>query len=354
MEGPMRKMKRLMTKILVFVILSAGLGWPEAGNTFEPWDGKAITVLNVRKSPGLDSQAIGWLDKGQRITIKGEKKLWYRIIFEIEGKRYREGWVFRRYVQRVSPEKIAISSALEKVRAGIVKEGLREKTPSRRSAGKGRLPRGEKKASKKASVSTEIRVVKDQGRTASRKGLPSEKKVMRDTLSEKIDAVKEQTRAASRTKPAVREKAVTPPTPAKAPVVDKQPHVAPQAGPSAPEMAVSKSPAPKMEMVVAPPPATTSVTGTRVGSPPPTNLSPVQKPLQPEPPAPHPEKSPTGTQGFKELAKLALRLLSVLLSCFAILFSYKAIKLSKVSYNTAMHLQRNLRVWQQREDGQLG
>jgi len=115
----MSKMNRLMTKIFVFVILSVGLCWPKAGDAFEPWDGKAITVLNVRKFPGLDSQAIGWLDKGQRITIKEEKKLWYKIIFEIEGKRYREGWVFRRYIQRVSPEKIAVSSALEKVRAGI-------------------------------------------------------------------------------------------------------------------------------------------------------------------------------------------------------------------------------------------
>ena len=347
----MSKINRLMTKIFVFVILPMGLCWPKAGDAFEPWDGKAVTVLNVRKSPGLDSQAIGWLDKGQRITIKEEQKLWYKIIFEIEGKRYREGWVFRRYIQRVSPEKMAISSALEKVRAGIAEEGLGEKIPLDASAGKDRLPnevekelkKGVEKGVEKASISAEIRVVKDPGSMTPRKSLPSDKKVVRDTLSEKINAVKEQTRATSRTKPAVKEKLSTSPAPATILVVKEQNHAASRA----------KSPAPKMEVVISPPPAITPVISKRVDTPPRTSVPVVQKPLQQEPRVSHPEMGLTGTQESKGLAKLALRLLSVVLSCLAILFSYKAIKLSKISYNTAMQLQRNLQVWQQREDGQL-
>ena len=351
----MSKMNRMMTKIFVFVIMSVGLCWPKAGDAFEPWDGKSITVLNVRKSPGVDSQAIDWLDKGQRITIKEEQKLWYKIIFEIEGKRYREGWVFRRYIQRVSPEKMAISSALEKVRAGIAKEGLRKKIPLDASAGKARLPNEVKKGLKKelknevkkelkkASISAEIRVIKDQGNMSPRKSLPSDKKVVRDTLSEKINAVKEQTRATSRTEHAVKEKLSASPAPATILVVKEQNHAASRA----------KSPAPKMEVVISPPPATTPVISKRVDTPPRTSVPVVQKPLQQEPRVSHPEKGLTGTQESNELAKLALRLLSVVLSCLAILFSYKAIKLSKISYNTAMQLQRNLQVWQQQEDGQL-
>ena len=350
----MSKMKRLMTKIFVFVILSMGLCWPEAGDAFEPWDGKAITVLNVRKSPGLDSQAIGWLDRGQRITIKDEEKLWYKIIFEIEGKRYREGWVFRRYIQRISPEKIAISSELEKVRAGIAEEELRGKVPSDASAGKGRLPNKVKKEVKKASISAKIRVVKDQGRMAPRKSLPSDKEVVRDTLSEKINAVREQTRATSRTKPAVKEKLDTTPVPATILVMKEQTHAASRAEPPAPKMAVSRSPAPKMEMVTSPPPAISPVISKRADTSPRTSVPVVQEPLQQEPRVSHPEKDLPATKDLKELGKLALRLLSVVLSCLAILFSYKAIKLSKISYNTAMQLQRNLQIWQQREDGQLG
>jgi len=339
----MSKRKRLMTKIFVFVILSMGLCWPEAGDAFEPWDGKAITVLNVRKSPGLDSQAIGWLDKGQRITVKDKKKLWYKIIFEIEGKRYREGWVFRRYIQRVSPEKMAISSALEKVRAGIAEEGLQEKIPLAASSGKGRLPNEAEKKLKKASISAEIRVIKDQGRMTPRKSFPSDKKVVRDTLSEKINAVREQTRAASRTKPAVKEKLSPSPAPAAIHVMKEQTHAASRV----------KPPAPKTEVVTSPPPAITPVISKRVDTSPRTSVPVVQKPLQQEPRVSHPRKGLADTQELKGPAKLALRLLPVVLSCLAILFSYKAIKLSKISYNTAMQLQRNLQVWQQREDGQL-
>ena len=333
-----------MTKILFFVILFTGFCWPEAGDAFEPWEGKATTVLNVRKSPELDSQAIGWLDKGQRITINDEQKLWYKIIFEIEGKKYRVGWVYRRYIRRISSEKMDMSSALAKVRAGIAVEELQEKIPLDASAGKDRLRNKEAKALKKASISAEVRVVKDQGRMAPRKSLPSDKKVVRDTLSEKINAVKEQTRATSRTKPAVKEKLSTSPAPATILVVKEQNHAASRA----------KSPAPKMEMVISPPPATTPVISKRVDTPPRTSVSVVQNPLKQEPRVSHPQKSLADTQEFKELAKLVLRLLSVVLSCLAILFSYKAIKLSKISYNTAMQLQRNLQVWQQREDGQLG
>jgi hypothetical protein len=231
------------------------------------------------------------------------------------------------------------------VRAGIAKEGLQKKIPLDASAGKDRLPNEVEKELKKASISAEVRVVKDQGSMAPRKSLPSDKKVVRDTLSEKINAVKEQTRATSRTKPAVKEKLSTSPAPATILVVKEQNHAASRA----------KSPAPKMEVVItSPPPAITPVVSKRVDMPPRTSVPVVQKPLQQKPRVPHPKKGLTETQGLKELAKLALRLLAVVLSCLAILFSYKAIKLAKISYNTTIQLQRNLQIWQQRENGQLG
>ncbi len=350
----MNKMKRLMTKTFFFVILSMGLCWPGTGDALEPWEGKAVTVLNVRKSPGLDSQAIGWLDKGQRVTIKDEQKLWYQIIFEIEGKRYREGWVFRRYIQRVSPEKIAMSPALEKVRAGIVREDSQKKIPSDPSGGKNRLSNGVEKELKKASISAEIHMVKDQGSMAPRKRFSSDKEVVRDTLSEKINAVREKTRAASQTKPAVKEKSSTSSSPPTDLVMKEQTRAVSRAKPPAPPMAVSRSPAPKMVVVTSPPPEITPVIDKRVDTLSRTGVPGVQKPLQPEPRVSHPEKGLADTRESKELAKLALRLLSVVLSCLAILFSYKAIKLSKISYNTAIQLQRNLQVWQQREDSRLG
>jgi len=333
-----------MTRVLFFVILFTGLYWPEAGDAFEPWEGKATTVLNVRKSPELDSQAIGWLDKGQRVTINDAKKLWYKIIFEIEGKRYRVGWVYRRYIQRISTEKMEISSALEKVRAGIAVEGLQEKVPFDGRADKGRLPNVVEKGSKKTSIPTTIHVVKEQKRMAPQERIPNNKKAARDAVPEKTNAAREQTRSVSRIKSAKKEKLSTSPAPATIPVMKEQTRAIAQTQPSVP----------KMEVSTTPPPAITPVISKRDDTPPRTRVPVVQEPLKQEPRVSHPEKGLTGTQELKELAKLALRLLSVVLSCLAILFSYKAIKLSKISYNTAMQLQRNLQVWQQREDGQLG
>ncbi len=333
-----------MTKILFFVILFTGLYWPEAGDAFEPWEGKATTVLNVRKSPELDSQAIGWLDKGQRITINDAKKLWYKIIFEIEGKRYRVGWVYRRYIQRISSEKIEISSALEKVRAGIAVEGLQEKIPINASTDKDRLPNVVEKGSKKTSIPATIHVVKEQERMVPQERIPNNKKAARDTVSEKTNAAREQTRSVSRTKPAAKEKLSTSPAPATILVMKEQTRATAQTQPPAPKMEVSKTP----------PPAITPVISKPVDTPPRTSVPVVQELLKQEQRVSHPEKGQTNTQEFKELGKLALRLLSVVLSCLAILFSYKAIKLAKISYNTAMQLQQNLQIWQQREDGQLG
>jgi uncharacterized protein YraI len=299
-----------MTKVLFFVFLFTGICWTETGDAFEAWEGKAITVLNVRRTPGLDGQAVGWLNKGETIIINDEKKEWCKIVFRGEGKRYREGWVHSRYIQRISSKKKELSSALAKVRAGIAVEELQEKIPLDASAGKDRLSNGIEKELNKASTPAATHVVRGQARMTSQAGLLSGKKNVKDPLPGKANAVKEETSAASRT----------------------------------------KSPTPKMEVGTSLPPTITPVVSKRVDTLARTIVPVVQKPLKQELMVSHAEKTLTDTQKFKELAKLALRLLSVVLSCIAILFSYKAIKLAKISYNTAMHLQHDLQVWQQRED----
>jgi len=306
----MSKRGGLMRKVLFFVILFTGICWTEAGDAFEPWEGKTITALKVRGSPGLDGQVIAWLKKGQKIRINDEKKEWFKIVFKLEGKRYR-GWVHSRYIQRISSEKVEISSALAKVRAGIAVEELQEMIPLEASEGEDHLPNGIEKELNKASTPAATRVAKEQARMSPQEGLLSGKKDVRDPLPEKANGVREQARAASRT----------------------------------------RSPAPKMEVSTTPPPAITPVVSKRVDTLPRTIVPVEQKSLKQAPPVSHAKKGLIDTQELKELGKLALRLLSVLLSCLAILFSYKGIRLAKISYNTAMQLQRNLQVWQQRENG---
>jgi len=331
----MSKRGGVMTKALFLISLFTGICWAEAGDAFETWEGKAITALNVRRSPGSGSQAIGWLNKGQKIIIIDKKIQWYKIVFKVEGKRYTEGWVNSRYIQRISTEKVEISSALAEVRAGIAVEELQEKIPLDSSAGKDRSPNGIEKELNKGPTPAATHVVKEQTRMAPQEGFLSGKKDAREPLPEKTDAVKNQTRAASRTKsPVPKTEVSTTPAPATTPVVREQTHAA----------SLTQSHALKTEVSTTPPPAITPVVSKRVDTLVRTIVPVVQKPLKQELPVSHDRKGLIDTQESKEWGKLALRLLSVLLSCIAILFSYKAIKLAKISYGTAMQLQRNLQI----------
>lgn len=331
----MSKRGGVMTKVLFFIILFTGICWTEAGDAFEPWKGKAITGLNVRRSPGLDSQVIGWLNKGQKITINDEKKEWYKIVLNVEGKRYREGWVHSRYIQRVSSEKVEVSSALAKVRAVIAVEELKEKIPLDASEGKDHLPNGIEKELNKASTPAATHVVKEQAPMGPQEGLLSGKRNVREPLPEKANGVKERALTAFRTESTAPKMAVsTSPAPATTLVVREQARAASR----------TESPAPKTEVSTTPPPAITPVVSKRIDALARTSVPVVQKSLKQEPPVSHDKKGLNDTQELKELGKLALKLLSVLFSCLAILFSYKAIKLAKISYSTAMQLQLNLKV----------
>ena len=296
----MSKRGGLMTRALFFVILFAGVCWTEAGEAFEPWDGKATTGLNVRKFPRVGGQIVDWLKEGQRITINDEKEKWYKIIFEIEGKRYREGWVHRRYVQKVSSQKEEISSALAKVRAGIIEEESPKRNSLDASAGEDHLPNGKKKALDKVHTPTATLVVEEQAHVRSQEGLFKDAK-----------AVKEQKRTASQIEP----------------------------------------PAPKIGVSSTTPPASLAVSR-QVDTLARVTIPVVQKSIAQELPSSHDKKDLIATQESKGLGKLALRLMSVVLSCLALLFSFKAMKLAKISHNTVMQFQHTFQVWQQRENGQ--
>ena len=307
-----------MTKTLFLVtVLFTGICWAVTGDAFELWEGKAVTILNIRKFPDPGSQAIGWLKKGKRITVIDEKKKWYKIIFEIEGKRPREGWVHSGYIQRISLEKLEkedLSSALEEVREGIAGEELQAKIPLGASEDQNFASKGAGKKLNKTSTPAATRVVvKEQVRMVPREGLLSDRKNVKDTSPEKVHVVRELTRE--------------PP---------------------------KKSPPLEVEGNTTPPPAITSAVGNRTDTVVQTVVPVIEKALKQEPLSSLDGKDTADTQGLKESAKVVLRLLSVVLSCFAILFSYKAIKLAKTSYNTVIQFQRDLQIKQQRENEQGG
>ena len=137
--------------LFLFVILSAGIWWTEDGYAYEPWDGKVTTDLNVRSSPQVGAQVVAWLKKGQHITVNDEEEKWYKIVFEIEGKRDHAGWVHSRYIEKIIPEKEDISSALAKIRAKIALEQSQKKPLLESSINETSPPNGMEKEVDKAS-----------------------------------------------------------------------------------------------------------------------------------------------------------------------------------------------------------
>lgn len=308
----MSKRGGLITKSLLFVILFAGICWAEAGDAYEQWEGIVTTGLNVRKSPGVGGQIMAWLQKGQNVIVNDEKEKWYKIVFEMEGKKDHEGWVHSGYILRVLREKEEISSALEKVRSEIVVEELQERVSLKASADEAHLPTGKGKELNEAPMPAAANVVEGQAQVVPEKGFFSGKKDVGNSLPKNAPAAKERTLAASQAMP----------------------------------------PAPEMGGGTTIPPTTPPVVDERVDTLALAKVPVVQKSLTQGPPSSHDKKDPADAKGLQEFTKLALRLLSVVLSCLAILFSYKAMQLAKISYNTAMQFQRNFQVRQQRENGQ--
>jgi len=337
----MNKRGGLMAKTLFLVILLAGISWSEAGDAFEPWEGKATTGLNVRSSPQVNARVIAWLQNGQKIRVSGEKEKWYKIVFEIGGEKFREGWVHGGYVQRIFPEKVNISSAPAKVRGEIVIGELQEKTQVDASTVQDYLPDGIQKDLDKASTSAATHVVEKPAPMTHEEGFLKGKKDARNTLPEKADVAREQPRAASQPEsPAPEMKEEASRAPAATTLVKEQPRVTSQAESPVPEAKGGRSPLP----------ATTPIGANRVNTFAQPIVPDVEKSLKQEPPFSHDRKSLNDAWKLKDLAKLVLRLLSIVLSCLAILLSYKAIKLAEISYKTAMQLQRDRQVRQLRED----
>ena len=332
--------------LFLFVILSAGIWWTEDGYAYEPWDGKVTTDLNVRSSPQVGAQVIAWLKKGRHITVNDEEEKWYKIVFEIEGKRDHTGWVHSRYIEKIFPEKEDISSALAKIRAKIALEQSQKKPLLESSINETSPPNGmEKEVGKASSTSAANPAAEKQRPVTPSEGFVEGKKDRADISPEKAHAAGGQTGGMPPLGSSVPEMEATSRAPVTTAVIREPARV----------ILPAESPAPGMVGgAFAPPPATAPLAGKRPDRPVGTIDSVGEKSVKQEPMTSPDRKGLNGSWEFKDLAKLAFRLLSVVLSCLAILFSYKAITLAKISYNTAMQFQNNLPVWQQREDGQTG
>ncbi len=314
-----------MTTAVFFLVLLAGICRTEAGNAFEPWEGKATTSLNVRDSPSPGSQVTAWLKKGQKVIVKDviiieNEKNWYKVVFkgksygEGKGEGFGEGWVHGGYIRRLSAEKAEGSSALAKVRAEIALETSKAETLLDGSARKDHLPRG---------IANEM--------------TPS-------PPSETILVLREKARMDPQTSPLSEKKNATPSPPSKTPsLLREEARMGPQTSPLGGNKEVALSPPATGTVIKEQADLSSRTTGPVVG-----------ESVKQKPPVLNDSRDLNDTKAPKTLAELALRLVSVTFSCLAILLSYKAIKLAKISYNAAMQLQHDLQIWHQRENKEVG
>lgn len=302
----MSNSRRPHVRILLVAILCAGICWAETGEAFVPSEGEALTALNVRKAPRRDSRAVGWLNRGQRFTVKGQKGEWYRVVLRGAGKNDLEGWVHGGYIKVFPGPEQDVSSALAELKAEIVAEEMGGKAPVAGPEDQG-LPSGKTNGSTGRSRSQAAAApVAKPGKTAPPVTLLKDKGGRPGPLPGRDAALPSQS-----------------------------------GGPETDEIRETRAHLPA---------APTRVS--RAAGVPARRAIPITKgPGQGEQEIWNGGKGSTGDdRGFSEAFKLALRFLSVLLSCLAILFSYRAIKLAKISYNASVQLQNRLQALQGQED----
>ena len=297
--------------------------------------------LNVRSSPRVGARVIAWLRKGQGITVNGEEENWYKIVFDVEGKGNREGWVNSHYIESAPLEKAKgdLSSELAKIRAKIASEESRQKIPLGASTAEVRLSKGMEREPEKDSIPIAANAFEKQTPMVPREGLPVGKNDRKDTPPEEAFSGAEKAQEVSPSEfPVSEREGGKAPAPPIATVARERGGAIFQIGSPVPEMEKSAAPAPlagASEFVKKP----EAFTGTIVPA--------GEKSRKQEPTALSDGRRLNDAWTFKDLARLALRLLTVVLSCVAILFSYKAINLAKISYDTAMQFTSSLQVRRQ-------
>ena len=346
--------------LLLFLLLNAVIWWTGTGNAFEPFRAKTVMNLNLRKSPGLEGGIMSTIRKGQTVLVRNRQKDWFQVV--VDGETYGlRGWMHGKFLVRIPAEKATKKpgqmSPLEEMGLGLEpgkkEEVLLEGQPAQNLLGQ-----------KVGSVGK--RLDADKRPAASRKAPPSVKKVAdgppRITVS-KIE--KEIKPASSKQTPAVKEEADIPPM--IVPAVERGAKTVPLEPTSALKKAVDdpagmmvsklekeakpasskQTPAVKDEADI--PPTKTAIRDRRGFAR--GDMPGDEWTLTRAPNASHFREEQAENQGLSLLLRLAVRLFTVLLSCLAILFSYRAMKLARISHKATEQFQSDLLIRKQRNPG---
>lgn len=111
----------LLAGSLIFFSIWLGMYCAGVSDAYEQWKGRATAKLNVRKIPAVNGAIITQIEKGQEVTIRDKREGWYKIV--IEEKTYGfMGWVYGKYIKKIPVEYVERSAAIKEIKDTLLPE----------------------------------------------------------------------------------------------------------------------------------------------------------------------------------------------------------------------------------------
>ena len=320
----LRKVTLLAGSLILFSVWLV-VCWTSPGDAYEQWKGRATAKLNVRKIPAVSGAIITQIEKEQEVTIRDKREGWYKIV--IEEKTYGfMGWVYGKYIKKIPVEYVETSAAIKEIKDTLLPEESKTEDILPAQPTKSILIDKTGKDEKPGVVPHKDTPTQNGAtQLVKQEGMPSQGKV---------DRVAEQAEDPSRKKEFVDKK--------EARTSSGEKNL--ESGLLAYELPPKKA-APESGRLYTPP----------LKEPPKVTDGAHREPIgkgavsgKPSNGVPVKEVYGEGTNDSKSkpvsgvLAGLAIKLLAAVLSCFAIIFAFRARQLAIISYDSTMKLQHTI------------
>jgi uncharacterized protein YraI len=115
------------------LILAVGIVicWAVAGNASEQWDAKASVRVNLRRSPSSNAVILSIVPKAHKLRIMEKKGVWYKVY--VEGENHGRGWVYADYIEEILPKTLKTESSSQtvmvEIASGEQKQGIHPSEP---------------------------------------------------------------------------------------------------------------------------------------------------------------------------------------------------------------------------------
>jgi len=352
----MKKRQNPRTKSAIILTFCLLFCWTAVGNTDDD--------IQIRKYPSSDGLVLDTISRGQKVKIVEEFGPWRYIV--VEGSPYGGGWVhfqdlekkasksqkgdvpskLSKPVEKEPPSPQESDSAIDKPSSEVGVPAKDKKTPkssfqSKVSVGAVKIhPIKPQKAAQKTKTEKQL------DKSAEPKKEPPDHASISKKNAPKEDLAPDRT--ASQEKPQGSHIAKSTP-----PILSQTPPAGPKENFHEPE---KDSPMEMIKTAHADPLPKTPVPSTKMQNDPATPEAPSQSTDRPTPSTrvDNVQGFPTKEKGVspgprRDLINFGFRLLSVLLSCIAIVFAYKAKKMADMSYHLVSQLQQKIEIHRRRE-----